>query len=276
MPQNLVDLNVDARSITTTSKIVADYFGKEHRYVIGVIDKMIDEGGSVYFTASNYTSSQNKTNPCYLMGRDGFSLLAMSFTGKTAIAWKINFIQAFNKMEETLQQIDNMNLSKSVENEEVKLQLEQIEMKRERMKVEHALELARMCGVSFDINNYFDGSTCAIPADELLKLKMAMGKQIAEFGSLSLPHSAVSALLDDSGVDILPTTFNQSLVKAGILTEDRKVTDLGLHFGFNMSGGKNRITKQNNPTQPRWFDDRFKELLGYLASSNLLDTNTKK
>lgn len=33
------------------------------------------------------------------MTRDGFSLLAMGFTGKKAIEWKIKYINAFNKME---------------------------------------------------------------------------------------------------------------------------------------------------------------------------------
>ena len=36
----------------------------------------------------------------YYMNRDGFSLLAMGFTGKKAIDFKLKFIEAFNKMEE--------------------------------------------------------------------------------------------------------------------------------------------------------------------------------
>ena len=38
------------------------------------------------------------------MNRDGFSLLAMGFTGKKALQWKLKYIEAFNEMEETLKQ----------------------------------------------------------------------------------------------------------------------------------------------------------------------------
>jgi phage regulator Rha-like protein len=38
------------------------------------------------------------------MTRDGFVLLAMGFTGKEALKWKIQFIEAFNAMEQALRQ----------------------------------------------------------------------------------------------------------------------------------------------------------------------------
>ena len=38
----------------------------------------------------------------YLMNRDGFSLLAMGFTGKEAVEWKLKYIEAFNAMEQQL------------------------------------------------------------------------------------------------------------------------------------------------------------------------------
>ncbi|HEG8493641.1 TPA: Rha family transcriptional regulator, partial [Campylobacter coli] len=37
--------------------------------------------------------------PIYNLTRDGFSLLAMGFTGKKALRFKIAFINAFNEME---------------------------------------------------------------------------------------------------------------------------------------------------------------------------------
>ena len=36
------------------------------------------------------------------MTRDGFSILAMGFTGKAALAWKEKFLGAFNKMEQAI------------------------------------------------------------------------------------------------------------------------------------------------------------------------------
>ena len=38
----------------------------------------------------------------YLMDRDGFSLLVMSFKGEKALKWKLDFIDAFNAMEQEI------------------------------------------------------------------------------------------------------------------------------------------------------------------------------
>ena len=41
-------------------------------------------------------------DPAFLMTRDGFALLAMGFTGKRALHWKLKYIEAFNAMENEL------------------------------------------------------------------------------------------------------------------------------------------------------------------------------
>lgn len=46
--------------------------------------------------------SYGRSQPCYFMNRDGFTLLAMGFTGKQALYWKIKYINAFNQMEKKL------------------------------------------------------------------------------------------------------------------------------------------------------------------------------
>ena len=38
------------------------------------------------------------------MNKDGFTLLAMGFTGKKAMQFKLNYIQAFNQMEKVIQE----------------------------------------------------------------------------------------------------------------------------------------------------------------------------
>ena len=43
-----------------------------------------------------------KMNTKYLMNRDGFTFLAMGFTGKKADAWKWKYIDAFNTMEKVI------------------------------------------------------------------------------------------------------------------------------------------------------------------------------
>ena len=46
------------------------------------------------------------------MNRDGFSLLVMGFTGEKALNFKIEFIEAFNKMETAMKSLNPANLSK--------------------------------------------------------------------------------------------------------------------------------------------------------------------
>lgn len=56
------------------------------------------------FCETTYIAGTGKAYKEYLMNRDGFALLAMSFTGKKALKWKIKYIEAFNAMEKTLKQ----------------------------------------------------------------------------------------------------------------------------------------------------------------------------
>ena len=57
--------------------------------------------GEMFFetTAPDSYGREQRT---YLMNRDGFTLLAMGFTGKAALEWKLKYIAAFNEMEKKL------------------------------------------------------------------------------------------------------------------------------------------------------------------------------
>ena len=105
--KDLVFLQND-QPITTSLKI-ADTFEKRHDLILRDIRNLIqDLGGlrnfeeSSMFVESTYTNQQNKLQPMYLINRDGFTLLAMGFTGKKALQFKLKYIQAFNEMEQTL------------------------------------------------------------------------------------------------------------------------------------------------------------------------------
>ena len=92
----------------TTSLQVADVFGKEHRGVLRDIDNLLEglaQNGADLFYESTYEHPQNKQNyRMFIMNRDGFTLLAMGFTGKEAIQFKLKYIEAFNKMEQSAHQ----------------------------------------------------------------------------------------------------------------------------------------------------------------------------
>lgn len=95
----------------TTSRAVAERFGKNHRDVLRAIEKLIADCPDAEFHRRNfapvmYESRQGKgaiqRRPEYRLTHDGFALLAMGFTGRDALAWKIAFLQAFNALEAEL------------------------------------------------------------------------------------------------------------------------------------------------------------------------------
>jgi Rha family phage regulatory protein len=95
----------------TTSRALADHFGKRHDNVLRDIENTIDqlnqtEEGKAFnalnFEAVNYLDAKGESRPMYLLTRDAFTLLAMGFTGSRALAFKVAYINAFNRMEQLL------------------------------------------------------------------------------------------------------------------------------------------------------------------------------
>ena len=98
------DLEIIEGQITTTSNQVAEHFGKRHADVIRAIRKLDapKEFTERNFALSEFTDSTGRVLPAYRLTRDGFTLLAMGFTGKEAMQWKVAYLTAFNKMEAEL------------------------------------------------------------------------------------------------------------------------------------------------------------------------------
>lgn len=91
----------------TTSRAVAERFGKQHKDVLKAIRTLLDdmpdpEFGRRNFAPSSYLNAQRKTQPEYRLTHDGFALLAMGLTGTDALAWKVAFLQAFRTLEAEL------------------------------------------------------------------------------------------------------------------------------------------------------------------------------
>ena len=90
----------------TNSVLVAKKFGKSHDNVLKSIRAILNGGvlknnETPMFEEATYVNEQNgQTYPMFIMNRDGFTLLAMGFTGNKAMEFKIDYIGAFNKMEE--------------------------------------------------------------------------------------------------------------------------------------------------------------------------------
>ena len=141
----------------TSSLLIAEKFGKEHKNVMQSIRNLI--GGTAensaiaeMFSESTYLNEQNKEQPMFLMNRDGFTLLAMGFTGKKAMQFKLEYIKAFNSMEAQIKasqkpksQLEILQMSinhlveqehrlSSVERDVAETKKEIAEMKQERIE----------------------------------------------------------------------------------------------------------------------------------------------
>ncbi len=100
-----------AFGITTSSRTVAEVFEKEHRSVLASIDSLLEKKPEL--RVHNFMQSSVKAKMptggereyrAFEMDRDGFTLLAMGFTGEKALDWKLAYIDAFNTMEASLSQ----------------------------------------------------------------------------------------------------------------------------------------------------------------------------
>lgn len=107
----------------TNSLLVAKKFGKQHRDVLRAIRNLIKElnrsaqncagltaqNSAVLqmFTESMYYDEYSREQSMFIIDRDGFSLLVMGFTGSEALKFKIDFIMAFNQMENKLKSLQS-------------------------------------------------------------------------------------------------------------------------------------------------------------------------
>ena len=113
------------------------------------------------------------------------------------------------------------------------------------------------------ILNLSDSSTLALMQKVAEPLGLPSPDYIASKGVM---HSA-SELLKRFGSKMSALKFNQQMVKLGFLKEETRhgttrihkfkvITEKGKYYGENQVSPKNQ-----SETQPRWYDDKFEELL---------------
>lgn len=98
--------------VFASSRDVAAFFGKQHAHVMRDIDNLLKNEPSLRLSKFGETSTQvpmpnggTRTDRTFDMTRDGFTLLAMGFTGAKALKWKLRYIEAFNAMEAELRRV---------------------------------------------------------------------------------------------------------------------------------------------------------------------------
>ena len=128
--------------LVVSSRQVAENFGKQHKDVLRAIEKLIEGDWrkiAPMFHETTMMDSYGRQQKTYLMNRDGFSLLAMGFTGSKALEWKLKYIQAFNEMEKTIKEHrDSYMIEDPIERA-----LKWAEEQKEKQKALKALEEAK-------------------------------------------------------------------------------------------------------------------------------------
>lgn len=93
----------DGDNLKTTSRIVAEKFGKPHKSVIRNIKALMQGVRRHNFVPTPYIDSQGKEQLEYTMDQRSYGLLAMRFTGKEALKVQEAFVDAFEAMKKYIE-----------------------------------------------------------------------------------------------------------------------------------------------------------------------------
>lgn len=111
----LVTFNSELKEATTTSLKIAEVFDKRHDRVLRAVNKILGDlreaedfnhpkNEVVKFLIDSYVDEKGENRKQYILNKEAFYLLVMGFTGKKALQFKIEFINAFNAMERALKE----------------------------------------------------------------------------------------------------------------------------------------------------------------------------
>lgn len=243
-------VEVNNEQVVTTSLVVAESFGKRHDHVLQDIKNLTTENSGVknMFEKTTYTNSRNREYPMYYINRDGFTLLAMGFTGKEALQFKLDFLNQYNRMEEYIRRNDTIVNIGSKKEEDFKLTM---------LGVEIAARLLRTDTTS-NIRMLED-------AHKKHGIVSALPEYVDEDSTSSLTE-----LLKHHEVEMSAVRMNRKLIELGILEEKERpsrsnksgvkkfksLTNKGLKYGKNLINPRNQ-----KETQPHYYESKFGELL---------------
>lgn len=134
---NLINISNQEGKLVVSSREVAKNFEKRNSEVNRAIENHIKalentDSAKIHglFIKTEYSpeNSNSVKYTEYLLTRDGFALLAMGFTGKKALEWKLKYIEAFNEMAQKLVQTKKLSPM-----EQLKLQYEVLDEHEERL-----------------------------------------------------------------------------------------------------------------------------------------------
>lgn len=203
----------------TSSILVAKKFEKDHQHILRDIRNLMEGvskiGDTPMFEETTYIHPQNgQEYPMFIMNRDGFTLLAMGFTGDKALRFKLDYMAAFNKMEKALKE------PRELSRKELALMVVQAEEEKERLMIENKAQADKIAEdapkVEFHDNVVASSDTCLVR--ELAKVLTQRGFKIGQNRLYELLRN--EGYLVKSGADYNQPT--QQYVERGLFEVDRK------------------------------------------------------
>lgn len=242
------------KSAVTTSLVVAEVFGKEHKHVLESIKNLTVENSAVrkMFAEGVYKNERNREYPMYYMNRDGFSLLVMGYTGKEALKFKLSFIDQYNRMEEYITNQKRITSTPTGRKESFEMALTGVEYAARILRTDTTSNIKML----EDAHKEFGVTTAALP----------------DYVDEEVTRSLTS-LLNDYGKPMSAIKANNKLIQLGLLEikerpstkgtkEFKALTEAGLYYGKNLINPRN-----NTETQPHYYESKFEELLEVLGVS---------
>lgn len=113
IPEDEFGVFADSKGVVRVDSLfVAAAFEKGHRHVLRDIARIIEPKSGLSenficanFTLSTYKDARGRKLPCYLLTRDGFTMLVMGYTGPKAMHFKELYIRRFNEMGQCIQSL---------------------------------------------------------------------------------------------------------------------------------------------------------------------------
>lgn len=242
------------QSAVTTSLSVAEVFGKEHRNVLRDIRNLQKDALNFeqMFIEGDSPDSYGRSRKIYFMNRDGFSLLAMGFTGSEAVKFKQRFLAEYNRMEKYITNQNRITSTPTGRKESFEMALTGVEYAARILRTDTTSNIKML----EDAHKEFGVTTAALP----------------DYVDEEVTRSLTS-LLNDYGKPMSAIKANNKLIQLGLLEikerpstkgtkEFKALTEAGLYYGKNLISPRN-----NTETQPHYYESKFEELLEVLGVS---------
>lgn len=192
MANNLPVVSVTDGVVTTLSTDVAALFEKRHNDVIRSIETLtstmsadrLRNFAQTVVTRTNPSGGAPIQSKAYRLTRDGFTFLAMGFTGAKAQAFKWMYIDAFNRMEEQLRG-NNVAACPATITPAEQLQIQQAVARRAKTSSANYQTIYRAIKVRFQIPRYNELPRCQFA--ECLKFIDAVDLKVPEAKTAAAP-----------------------------------------------------------------------------------------